>query len=88
MVPPYHESPHLFLNVSQDEFEDDGDYKISGSESSLDNDDILATAENPADAAEMGNVEIDVDECDSDSDVTARLGLEAVALARLSRARA
>ena len=59
----------MFLNVSQDEFEDDGDYKISGSESSLDtNDDILATAENPADAAEMGNVEIDVDECDSDDD--------------------
>ena len=61
-------SPHLFLDVSEDELEDDGDYKISGSESSCDNDDILATAENPANAAEMGNVEIDVDEGDPDDD--------------------
>ena len=58
-------SPHLFLDVSEDELEDDGDYKISGSESSLDNVDILATAENPAHTAEMGNVEIDIDEGDS-----------------------
>ena len=61
-------SPHLFLDVSEDELEDDGDYEISGSESSFDTDDILATAENPGDEVEMGNVEMDADESDSDDD--------------------
>ena len=61
-------SPHLFLDVSEDELEDDGDYEISDSESSFDNDDILATAENPGDEVEMGNVEMDADDSDSDDD--------------------
>ena len=61
-------SPHLFLDISEDELENDADYEFSGSESSFDNDDTFATAENPGDDAGMGNVEMDVDESDSDDD--------------------
>ena len=61
-------SPHLFLDISEDELENDADYECSGSESSFDNDDTFSTAENPGDDAGMGNVEMDLDESDSDDD--------------------
>ncbi|KIJ91404.1 hypothetical protein K443DRAFT_686066 [Laccaria amethystina LaAM-08-1] len=61
-------SPHLFLDVSEEELEDDGGYKISDSGSSFDNDNSFPTEGNPGDVAEMGNVEMDVDESDSDDD--------------------
>lgn len=62
-------SPHLFLDVSEDELEDDGDYESSGSESSSEsNDDTFATAENPGDEAGVGSVEMDIYESDSDDD--------------------
>jgi len=61
-------SPHLFLDVSEDE--DDYDYdEISGSDSSsfgTDNDDAFTAEGNPGDEAEMGNVEMDIDESDSE----------------------
>jgi len=58
-------SPHLFLDVSEEELEDDGDYEISGSESSFDNDD---TEGNPGDDAETGKIEMYIHESDSDDD--------------------
>jgi hypothetical protein len=57
------------LDVSEDELDDDGDYEISGSQSpSFDNEDSFPTEGNPGDEAETENVEMDIDESDSDDD--------------------
>jgi hypothetical protein len=60
-------TPHLFLDVPEEE--EDGDYEISDSESSFDNvDNTFSTEGNPGHEAEMGNVEMYIDESGSDDD--------------------
>jgi len=54
--------PHLFLDVSEEELEDDGNYESSDSESSRDNDDTVPTEGGEA------RMEMDIDESDMDDD--------------------
>ena len=61
-------SPHLFLDVSEDEGDDDYD-DINGSDSSsFINDNTFTTEGNPGDEAGVGNAEMEADESDSDED--------------------